>query len=534
MPAGPVFPLALLVAVLIAVSCSSESTTDATSGDAVSEDADSSEVAPSTAPPPAAERSDEVSGLATEDAAEVAPATTEPKTTVVPPTSSTIVLPDNIGGETIDDPYYPEVGNTGYDVVHYDLDLRLEIEGRDNLDGLASIEIITNAMLDQLSFDLVTLRVNNVSIDGLDVEHRQTDNKLRITPNSTLDANTSHVVEVAYGGAPDRLASQTRIGPIGWFDIGSSTSVAIGEPTGARAWFPVNDHPSDKATYSFSLDVPDPLVGVANGELIETDVVDGRRRTRWNMPFPMASYLATVSVGDYALISSDAAAETGVEVEDAVPQRLADIFDGDFDQTDEMIDVFSELFGPYPFDEYGVLIVDTEFGFALETQGRSLFSSASVDGDGSIERIVAHELAHQWFGNHVSPATWQDVWLNEGFASYAEELWMEFGRSASPDSLELRLIERASGALAPAPRDPGPSGLFDRSVYRRGAITLYALRLQVGDAVFFDILQTWITRFGGGVASTDDFISLSEEVSGDELDDFFDAWLSDGALPNLR
>jgi aminopeptidase N len=534
MPAGPVFPLALLVAALIAVSCSSESTTDATSGDAVSEDAKSTEVAPSTDPRPAAERSDEVSGLATEGAAEVSPATTEPKTTVVPPTSSTIVLQDNIGGETIDDPYYPEVGNTGYDVVHYDLDLRLEIEGRDNLDGLASIEIITNAMLDQLSFDLVTLRVNNVSIDGVDVEHRQTDNKLRITPNSTLDANTSHVVEVAYGGAPDLLASQTRIGPIGWFDIDSSTSVAIGEPTGARAWFPVNDHPSDKATYSFTLDVPDPLVGVANGELIETDIVDGRRRTRWNMPFPMASYLATVSVGDYALISSDAAAETGVEVEDAVPQRLAEIFDGDFDQTDEMIDVFSELFGPYPFDEYGALIVDTEFGFALETQGRSLFSSASVDGDGSIERIVAHELAHQWFGNHVSPATWQDIWLNEGFASYAEELWMEFGRNASTDSLEPRLIERASGALAPAPRDPGPAGLFDQSVYRRGAITLYALRLQVGDAVFFDILQTWITRFGGGVASTEDFISLSEEVSGDELDNFFNAWLSDGALPKLR
>ncbi len=512
---------------MIAASCSSESTTDATTGDAVesvSEDAGSTEGA----------SSDKASVLATEDAAEVAPTTADQQTTTVPTTSSTIVLPDNIGGESIDDPYYPEVGNTGYDVVHYDLDLQLEIKGRDNLAGVASIEIVTNAMLDQLSFDLVTLQVSRVSIDGADVGHSQTDTKLRITPASTLGANTSHVVEVAYGGAPAVLASETRIGPIGWFDVGSTTSVAIGEPTGARTWFPVNDHPSDKATYSFTLDVPDQLIGVANGELIGTEVVAGRRLTSWDMPFPMASYLATVSVGDYALISSDGATETGVEVEDAVPQRLTEIFDGDFDQTDEMIDVFSELFGPYPFDEYGVLVVDAEFGFALETQGRSLFSAASVDGDGSIERIVAHELAHQWFGNHVSPSTWRDIWLNEGFASYAEELWMEFGQGVSANSLEPRLVERASGALTPAPRDPGPSGLFDRSVYRRGAITLYALRLRVGDGEFFDILQAWLARFGGGVASTEDFIALSEEVSGDELDGFFDAWLSDGPLPGLR
>lgn len=458
--------------------------------------------------------------------------TTETTTTTeVPP--STIELIDNIGGESVDDPYYPEVGNTGYDALHYALDLEISVDSRDVIDGVAEITVRTEAELDRLSFDLVTLAVDEVTIDSVDASFSQEGDKLRIEPAETLEANTDYTISVSYSGSPALINSQTRIGPIGWFDVGNTTSVAIGEPFGARTWFPVNDHPSDKATYSIRVDVADPLVGVSNGELVGDEVVDGRRITSWEMRQPMASYLATVSVGDYLLISSEPST-SGIEVEDAVPSRLRDVFDGDFGLTDEMLDVFIDLFGPYPFDEYGVLVVDAPFGFALETQGRSLFSAASVDGDGSIERIVAHELAHQWFGNHVSPTTWRDIWLNEGFASYAEDLWLEFGRDGDVAELEARLLDRASGALTPAPGDPGPAGLFDRSVYRRGAITLHALRLQVGDDDFFEILQEWLVRYGGGDASTQDFLALSEEITGDDLDEFFDGWLGDGPLPALR
>lgn len=478
----------------------------------------------------------------TESPAEAATTTATPSTTTTASTTTTtttppeptIALVQNRGGESSGDPYYPEVGNTGYDVASYDLDLTIDVAGIDTLSGIANIELRTQAPLDRLSFDLVGLNVESTSIDGVAATHEQTADKLRVFPANTLAPNETFTVTVTYGGEPIDTNSLTRIGVIGWYDLGSTTSVTIGEPVGARTWFPVNDHPSDKATYSITVDVAEPLVGVSNGELVEDSTANGRRRTTWEMRQPMASYLATVSVGDYALISSEPAATTAVPVEDAIPTRLVDIFDGDFEQTDEMLDVFAELFGPYPFDEYGVLVIDGEFSFALETQGRSLFSAAFVDGDGSIERIVAHELAHQWFGNHVSPATWRDIWLNEGFATYAEDLWIEFGRGGDLAQLEARLLERATASPSPAPGDPGAAGLFDGSVYRRGGLTLHALRLRVGDAEFFDILQTWLVRFGGGAASTRDFIELSEELSGDDLTDFFAGWLGDGALPPLR
>ena len=435
------------------------------------------------------------------------------------------------GGETVGDAYYPDLGNTGYDVSHYDLTLVVDIPGEDQLRATTVIDLTATANLNRISFDFEDdLTVSDVSVDGVAATFEQTGTKLRVTPDETLQAGSQYSIAVDYAGTPVLIDSGTRIGDIGWFDT-PEVSVSVGEPFGARSWYPVNDHPIDKATYTFRLDVDDDYTGVANGVLTEDATNAGRRLTTWEMRQPMASYLATVAFGDFVLVQSDPGA--GVEVFDAVPTRLENIFEGDFELTDEMLVTFTELFGPYPFDEYGVLIADTQLGFALETQGRSLFSSAFVDGDGSIERIVAHELAHQWFGNNVSPATWQDIWLNEGFATYAEELWVEFGRGVALSELETRLVARAETSLSPAPGDPGPAGLFDPSVYRRGGLTLHSLRLVVGDDDFFEILKEWNVRFGGGVASTADFIELSEEISGEELDEFFDEWLGSGALPAL-
>ena len=189
--------------------------------------------------------------------------------------------------------------------------------------------------------------------------------------------------------------------------------------------------------------------------------------------------------------------------------------------TSDMLVFFEGLYGPYPFVSYGAIVDDDSVGYALETQTRSFFSRTASQG------TVAHELAHQWMGNHVSPYRWADIWLNEGWATYSTWMWTEHrgGDSAQAAFDDYLSIPADDGEWDVVVADPGPLGLFLNPIYDRGAATLHALRVKIGDAAFFELAQTWVERFGGGTASTADFIALSQEVSGQDLAAFFDVWL---------
>ena len=304
----------------------------------------------------------------------------------------------------------------------------------------------------------------------------------------------------------------------------------MGEPVAAATYYPSNDHPSDKATFSYRITVPSSETVVVNGDL--TERVDNGDTTTWSYEhrFQQATYLTAIAIGDFEIREADPS-KSGVPVRNAFASFLADEAEPIFDQQDEMIDAFEELFGPYPFDVYGSLVVPEGFGGALETQTLSIYGEDVRRYGGFAELVVAHELAHQWFGNHVTPQRWEDLWLNEGFASYGEALWFE---ASDPDFTYERWIREV---WVPGPRHesqvhrPDVDDLFSPAVYQRGAMALHALRLEVGDDVFFDILRTWIVRFGGGNASTADFEALSEELSGRDLDSLFESWLRTDQLP---
>jgi len=435
------------------------------------------------------------------------------------------------GSDGAGDPYFPLAGNGGTNVLHYDLDLDYTpappapapIEGR--LDGVATIDLVATEDLDQFNLDLRGLTASKVTVGGKSMAFTQSENELVITPRPKLKAGAEAQVVVTYGGTTIR-PTDIEDALYGWVTTRDGAMV-VSEPEGSATWFPVNDHPTDKASFTFEITVPAGLVAVANGLPTGPPVTAGGRTTwNWDAPDPMAAYLATASVGDYVVNQYTAA--NGTPIFDAVDPTRLGAPSADLAKTSDMLVFFESLYGPYPFNSYGAIVDDDSVGYALETQTRSFFSRNAREG------TIAHELAHQWMGDHVSPYRWADIWLNEGWASYSEWMWTEHtgGASAQESFDDVMSIpaddEEFWGVVVD---DPGPLGLFLGPIYDRGAATLHALRVEVGDEAFFEIAQGWVDRFGGGTASTADFIALSEEISGQDLEHFFDVWLSTPEKP---
>lgn len=316
------------------------------------------------------------------------------------------------------------------------------------------------------------------------------------------------------------------------FDGGS---FVLSEPDGASSFYPVNNHPLDKASYTLRVTVPKPFEVGANGILTKT-IDQGESTTfLFEAREPMASYLVTIDIDEFDLETSES--KNGIPIRNYFPTGLPAEYRKPFERQDEMLTYFSDIYGMYPFDVYGALVVDTRFGAALENQTMSIFSIQMIDPNHLEEsqEVVAHEMAHQWFGDSVSVGDWRDIWLNESFATYAQVLWLEHihGRKAVDERIRnlYASVRENRNSMWP-PGEPPADQLFNAGVYLWGALCLHALRLEVGDENFFEILKTYHQRFAGKNARTADFISVTEEVSGKELSAFFDSWLySDELAP---
>ncbi|HRN51519.1 MAG TPA: M1 family metallopeptidase [Anaerolineales bacterium] len=434
------------------------------------------------------------------------------------------------GDPGLGDPYYPHLGNGGYDVQHYHVELTVDL-ARQHLDGRVRISAVATQSLSSFNLELVGMQVDALTVQGEPAPFTR-GAELSITPVAPLQAGQEFEIVVEYSGSPGEGIDFSNMNEFevgwGWYADGEGAYVAA-EPSGNSAWMPLNEHPADKATYSYAITVAKPYVAAANGVLQET-IDNGDTRTFvWNSASPMASYLATVGVGRFDIETSTGPG--GLLIRNYFEQDIPQEIRADFARTDEMAQLFTDLVGPYPFEATGVIVHDIDFGFALETQTMSVFGSGFTD-----EYAVAHELAHQWFGNSVGLNCWQDLWLNEGFATYLSVLWNEhaYGQQALDDEIRMYYMQVAlSRPFVAPPGHPGADDLFNFGVYYRGALTLHALRERVGDDAFFSILQTYYARFRNSNAVTADFVAIAEEVSGEPLQEFFDAWLYAKDMPDI-
>jgi aminopeptidase N len=432
------------------------------------------------------------------------------------------------GARTAGDDYLPNSGNGGYVVERYDLDLKYRVSSN-RLDGTATIRATTTQDLDRFTLDLSGLRVSKVVVAGRrNTQFSQTAHKLVITPAARIESGTPFVITISYAGNPRPRSSPW--GSVGWEELADGVLVAA-QPSGAPTWFPCNDYPGSKATYGIRIATEQGYTAVCNGVLDEHRVSAGFGHWHYEQSQPTATYLATVQIGRYTRTPVDLDGVRGLL---AYPKSIESRVTTDLAALAPMMALFQERFGPYPFDGYTVVVTEDELEIPLESQGLATFGANHMDGFGGTERLVAHELAHQWFGNSVGLAQWSDIWLNEGFACYAEWLWSESKGAMTADGLARQF--RRSLAQQPLDitvGDPGAALMFDDRVYKRGALTLHALRLTIGDEKFFALLKAWTAQHRDGTVTTTDFRALASTFSDSSLDTLFESWLFQTKLPQL-
>jgi aminopeptidase N len=428
------------------------------------------------------------------------------------------------------DPYIPANGNFGYRVSRYELDLEYKVH-INRLSGSADITAATLASLKTFTLDLSdAMTVSKVSVNGRrPASFRSSHGKLHVTLPSALPAGAAMSISVRYAGTPRPIRSLW--GEVGFEELSNGALVA-GQPNGAASWFPCDDHPSSKASYRIAISTDNPYLAVANGELKSRRTRAAMTTWTYEQAEPTSTYLVTLQIGQYETLRL---AKTPVPMNAVLPQRLRREFEYDFGRQSQMMKLFVKLFGPYPLATgYTVVVTDDDLEIPLEAQGISIFGANHCDGERSAERLIAHEMAHQWFGNSVTARRWRDIWLHEGFACYAEWLWSEDSGGRSADELARHYHQRlASSSQDLLLSDPGPRDMFDDRVYKRGAMTLHALRRTIGDENFFALLRDWTTRHRHGTAVTDDFTGLAANYADESLRPLWQAWLYSTDVPDL-
>ncbi|GCB48180.1 M1 family metallopeptidase [Streptomyces sp. NL15-2K] len=435
------------------------------------------------------------------------------------------------GGSGVDDPYFPKSGNGGYDVTHYDLNLAYAPDTH-RLTATATLTARAAQDLSAFDLDLQGLDVGKVTVDGEAARWNRAGQELTVRPAEDLGEGETFRVTVRYSGTPETLTDPDG-SEEGWLPTEDGGVLALGEPTGSMAWFPGNHHPSDKAAYDIAVTVPQGLEAVSNGELTDERSRGGRTTYTWHTGEPMASYVATLAIGDYDIRRSTTPA--GLPVYVAVDPTRAEASRKVLARIPEILAWAEDAFGPYPFSSTGAIVDrDGDTGYALETQNRPFFPGVPDTA------LLVHELAHQWYGNSVTPKTWQDMWLNEGFATYAEWLWAEDHGGDSAQETFDALYDHGEDTYEdlwtfPPAEPPDAAHISDSPVYQRGAMVLHKIRQTVGDDAFRAIIRGWAAAHRHGNADTADFTAYVEKrAPAEDFGGVWEEWLYGEGKPGRR
>lgn len=439
------------------------------------------------------------------------------------------------GDNGFGDAYLPELGNGGYDVDHYDIVVRID-PSSNFIDAEVTISATSTQHLSSFNLDFAPLEVESVNVNGTRASYIQEANELIITPEGSLPAGHQFTVDIKYSGNPQPAETPILSIPVGWFHAQDGTINTMNWPDGAKTWLPGNHHPGDKATFRIQASVPEPWVIAGPGNELQVREAAGEKHYTFDMDVPMASGSAVLYVDEYEV--TDLAGPSGVDIRSYVPKDAPSNVARSFEELTAMIEHFEGLYGQYPFERYSVVIADPDLPMcdgAASANGEQTISLHCPSLFATDRTTLVHELGHQWFGHSVTPSGFKDSWLAEGPATYTGWMWDDIQQSdrtldkiVESKAIHYQLMSRPS-----APIGEPPKGLITDALYTGGGLLLHALRSELGDETFFDVLREYLGRYQYSNASTDDFIAVAEQVSGRDLQTFFDNWLLEADVPVL-
>lgn len=440
-------------------------------------------------------------------------------------TDTSGTLADAPGTPGLGDSFYPNMGNGGYDALHYEIQLDIN-PTKNTIQAITTIKARATQALSTFNLDLSGLNVDTVTVNGSEASFSRDTTELTVMPSNALTEGEEFSTVVHYSGEPEPIFDPgVPFAQVGW-NNNESVIFTASEPSGSMTWFPSNNHPTDKATFEIRLTVPDSFTAAATGLLTNETREDGYTTTTWHMNDPMATYLAAVYVGEFERV--EVALPNGPLIRDYVPRAdSAEIIEA-LAVTPEVIRYFEELLGPYPYDVYGTIVMPFRLGFALENQTLSVHGRYAIGPS-----TIAHEVLHQWLGNSSTLDDWRDIWLHEGFATYLSAMYMaEHHAQDLNEQMTAQHTFMVETDSVP-PGEISQTELFDASIYYRGALTLHALRNFVGDNKFLEILRVHYQQSAHANTNTAEFLEIVTRLAGSEATKVVESWLYDDPIPEL-